>query len=374
MESEQDILSRNGHEHDLLMMSNHEITKWLSRLKTAINITYSKQSKKKMVSKLSSNNFDIVHVHNFFPLLTPSIYDACIEASVPVVQTLHNYRTICPGALLMRAGKICEKCITGSPYQAVLHRCYRNSFPGSWAVARMVAYHRKKQTWQNKVDRFIVLTQFGKKKFVEAGIPEGKITIKPNCYIDSKGVRGGTLSYRKGALFVGRLSEEKGGSTMLAAWQKRLALSLRIAGDGPLLDLYKNKRMPNVDILEQLTADQVSHEMRRASFLVMPSEWYEGFPVVLMEAFAHRLPVLASRLGSMIEIVENGITGLHFEAGNPRDLAEKALWMFEHPEECRRMGENARKVYEEKYTPETNYQQLMAIYRNVIEEHKYGRL
>jgi glycosyltransferase involved in cell wall biosynthesis len=128
-----------------------------------------------------------------------------------------------------------------------------------------------------------------------------------------------------------------------------------------------------VDILGRLTADQVALEMSRAFFLVMPSEWYEGFPMVLVEAFAHSLPIVVSRLGSMIEIVEDGITGLHFEPGNPIDLAEKARWMFEHPEECRRMGENARKVYEDKYTPEKNYEQLMEIYRNVIEEYKYGR-
>lgn len=125
---------------------------------------------------------DIVHAHNFFPLLTPSIYDACIEAGVPVTQTLHNYRTICPGALLMRNGKICESCVVGSPYRAMLHRCCRGSIPGSWAVARMAAYHRKRKTWQTKVDRFIALTEFAKRKFVEAGSPEGKIVVKPNFY------------------------------------------------------------------------------------------------------------------------------------------------------------------------------------------------
>ena len=148
---------------------------------------------------------------------------------------------------------------------------------------------------------------------------------------------------------------------------------LKIAGYGPLIEQAQIDSPPNIKFLGKVSHKQVSLEMLNAKFLLIPSECYEGFPMVIVEAFAHGLPVVASRLGSMAEIVEDGITGLYFEPGNPRDLAEKARWMFEHPEECRRMGENARKVYEDKYTPEKNYEQLMAIYRNVIEEYKYGR-
>lgn len=245
LQAEQNLLSCNGQQYDLFQISNHDISNGFTRIKTVKNISYSHQARNKLALKLSEKNFDIVHVHNFFPLLTPSIYDACIEAEVPVVQTLHNYRTICPGALLMRNGKICEKCLTGSPYQAILHRCYRNSTLGSWAVARMVADHRNNQTWRQKVDRFIALTHFGKQKFVEAGFPTEKIIVKPNfCEAPSvQNYQKRSRSKGKGALFVGRLSKEKGVATLLQGWQK-LDIPLRIVGDGPLLNSNKDSCSP----------------------------------------------------------------------------------------------------------------------------------
>lgn len=373
LKSERILMEKQGYLTNLVVADNKKIRTFLQKFKTARDIIYSEEEKKNIFGIVSKIKPDIVHVHNFFPVFTPSIYYACAENGVPVIQTLHNYRTICAGALLMRNGKICENCITGSPYQAMVHRCYRNSVFGSWAVARMVAYHRKNKTWQNKVDRFIALTEFAKQKFIEAGFPERKIAVKPNYYSDDNCTIKDNMNERKGALFVGRLSMEKGISTLLAAWQRGLPISLRIAGDGPLFEKAKVQPYPHIKFLGRLVEKTVSVEMLKASFLVMPSICYETFGLVIIEAYAHRLPVVASRIGSMAEIVADGKTGLHFEPGNPVDLAEKARWMFEHPEECRRMGENARKEYEEKYTPEKNYQQLMAIYQDVIEEYKRGR-
>jgi glycosyltransferase involved in cell wall biosynthesis len=363
---EEKLLAANGHECSKSLIANHCVTGFAKKLIVAAKASWSDFGCKFVAQAIIRFQPDIVHVHNFFPLLTPAVYDACNEAGVPVVQTLHNYRTICPGALLMRNGKICEKCITGSPYQAVLHRCYRNSFPGSWAVARMVAFHRKKKTWQNKVDRFIALTEFARHKFIEAGFPANKIVVKPNFY-DCKG-GGSESASEKGALFVGRLSREKGVATLLEAW-KSLNISLRIAGEGPL-DMSSGHKNKCITFLGHLSGNQVSLEMSKAAFLVMPSEWYEGFPMVLVEAFALGLPVVASRLGGMAEIVEDGVTGLHFEPGNPRDLVEKVKWMHDHPEQCRQMGQNTRRVYEEKYTPEKNYEMLMEIYQQAIENHR----
>lgn len=367
---ELNFLESHGCITDIFSINNATVTGTRKKIKVFRDVVYSQSSKQRLAEQILVFKPDIVHVHNFFPLLTPSIYDACIEAGVPVVQTLHNFRTICPGALLMRNGKICEKCITGSPYQAMLHRCYRNSIPGSWAVAHMVNYHRKKKTWQHKVDRFIALTQFGRQKFIEAGFPAEKIVVKPN-FCEISGGRGEESGARKGALFVGRLSKEKGVATMLAAWHG-LDIPLRIAGGGPLLDGREGER-GCIKFLGQITGEQVAGEMAQAAFLVMPSEWYEGFPMVLVEAFAHGIPVLASRLGAMAEIVEDGVTGLHFEPGNSRELAQKTQWMYDHPAECRRMGENARRIYEKRYTPEKNYKILMDIYQQAIDEHRGRR-
>lgn len=371
--AEQQLLIFFGHQCCEVNKRNAGISGYFLRIKTALSVSYSSAGKASAKLAVLENRPDIVHVHNFFPIFTPSIYEAFIELGVPVIQTLHNYRTICPGALLMREGQVCEKCVIGTPYQAVLHRCYRNSRLGTLAVARMVDYHRKRNTWATKVDHFIALTEFAKAKFIEAGFPEHKIAVKPNFY-SGKGVERHAEKgqCRTGALFVGRVSPEKGIRTLVKAWAQ-VATALRVVGDGPLLDEIQHCGFDNLNCLGQLSAEQVSAEMTKASFLVMPSEWYEGFPMVLVEAFAHGLPVIASRLGGMAEIVKDGVTGLHFEPGNAEDLAAKVRWMNDHPEECRQMGYNARREFEAKYTPERNYEMLMKIYQEAIDEKKKSR-
>jgi len=363
------LLESYGNEVVQYTVNNSEISGVVGKLITGINLVYSRLSKESVEEFITLKKPDIVHIHNFFPLLTPSIYDACIAVGVPVVQTLHNYRTICPGAFLMRNGRICEDCIGGSAYQSILHGCYRGSYIGTLAVARMVEGHRKRQTWNNKVARFIALTEFAKQKFIQAGLPEGKIAVKANFIGSDVSKRKSPKSNKPYALFVGRLSKEKGIETLLMAWE-RISLHLLLAGDGPLLNAVKSVEQQNVHSLGHMLSDELQETMAQASFLVMPSEWYEGFPMVLVEAFENGIPVIASRLGGMAEIIEDGVTGLHFEAGNSVDLAEKVTWMHNNPEKCKEMGENARKVYQEKYTPEINYKILMQIYQEAIDEYQ----
>jgi glycosyltransferase involved in cell wall biosynthesis len=273
----------------------------------------------------------------------------------------------------MRNGSVCELYVTGSPYQEVKYGCYKESKIGSFAVARMVDSHRKAGTWKNKVNRFIALTEFARNKFIEAGFPEHKVVVKPNFVAEDLSDIQTThekiipvKNTASNALFVGRLSQEKGMGTLLEAW-KDLNIELKIAGTGPLEQSVRNNPNDNINYLEGLDRQSVLAEMRSATFLVMPSEWYEGFSMVLVEAFSQGLPVIASRLGGMAEIVEDRVTGLHFEAGNAADLAQKVLWLSKHPDECFEMGKNARNVYEQKYTAETNYQLLMDIYQKAID-------
>jgi len=367
-DKEMALLTQQHNDVILHLRDNEQIKSIKDKLSTSLQLNYSHTEKKALLHQLEEQKPSVVHVHNFFPILTPSIYDACIESKIPVIQTLHNYRTICPSALLMRDGQLCETCINHSPYHAVIHKCYRDSMIGSFFVANMVAYHRKNKTWQTKVNRFIALTHFAKSKFIEAGFPADKIRVKPN-FIEDPFKNGELLpAKQEKALFVGRFSQEKGVSVLLEAWQS-IQFPLYLAGDGPTFDASTEQSMNNdIHFLGSQSSAQVHDLMSQAQFLVMPSIWYEGFPMVLVEAFAHGMPVICSRLGGMAEIVEDQVTGLHFEAGNAEDLAEKIKWMIAHSEECTQMGNNARVEYLAKYTPEINYKMLMSIYQEVINE------
>ena len=366
VDAERTLLSQHGHHVDQLLVDNKDLPDGLiGQLKTALNTTYSSAGRNKIRMAIQAFQPDIVHVHNFFPQLSPSIYDACADEGLPVVQTLHNYRLICPGALLLRNGKICEQCITGSPYQAALYGCYRNSMLGSLAVAHMVASHRRLETWAKKVTRFITLTEFSKSKFIEAGFLESHICVKPNFVLDPKTSVAKQAKNSKSldsfAIFVGRISTEKGIVTLLKAWSiLDTKHTLKIVGSGPLECTIKAQT--NIVPLGFQQQNVVRALMDQALFLVLPSEWFEGFPMVIVEAFANGLPVLASRIGSLEEVIEEHVTGLFFEPGNVRDLANTADWLLNHPEECMQMGANARSTYLNKYSPEVNYTQLLNIY------------
>lgn len=365
VEAEAELLRSRGHLVELYSVRNDGITGPISKLRTAWNLSYSAIARDRLRAALRRLRPDLVHVHNFFPLLTPAVYDACRDAGVPVIQTLHNYRTICPGAYLLRDGQICEACLNGSAYQAVRHGCYRGSRLETLPVAHMVETHRRQGTWHQKVDRFIALTPFARDKFIAAGFPGDRMIVKPNFCMDRATATSSGL--RQGALFVGRLSAEKGIRTLLAAWQS-LDVPLSIIGDGPLADMIHAAALPSVTLLGRKTPGEIALEMERAAMLIMPSEWYETFGLVLIEAFCHGLPVIASRLGAMADLVTDGQTGLLFEDRNPHDLAAKVRWMMDHPAETAAMGARARLEYQARYTPEANYAQLWSIYEQALEQ------
>jgi glycosyltransferase involved in cell wall biosynthesis len=361
------LLARNGWETRAWFVSNDVINSTWSRITAGVHISYSRPARDELARIIAEFKPAVVHIHNLFPLLSPSIYDACRAAGVAVVQTLHNYRTICPGGQLFRHGHICEDCIGASPYRAAIHGCYRGSRIGSLAVARMVDMHRCRGTWSSKVDRFIALSAFAKSRFVAGGLPENRIDVKPNFALD-RPLAGRTA--RAAALYVGRLSAEKGIHTLLRAWNG-LQVPLRVVGDGPLRDSVENAVGPSLVALGWKTPAEVAFEMSQSTFLVLPSVWPESFPMAIVEAFCQSLPVIASRVGSLAEIIEEGATGLLFSLQDPDDLAAKVLWAHQHPEEMRMMGANARKVYEEKYSPAVNFRQLTKIYAAAV-EHSRG--
>lgn len=312
---------------------------------------------------------DVVHIHNTFALASPAVVQAARSGGVPVVMTLHNYRLLCVNALLFREGRICEACVGRLPWRGALYGCYRNSRPASAVVAAMLSFHRALGTW-DRVDRFIALTKFARGKFLAAGLPPDKVVVKPNFVHADPGPGDGRGGY---ALFVGRLSPEKGVGTLLRAWELLGGkVPLRIVGDGPLAAEVQRaaERLSGVEWLGLKEPQEVYDLMKAASFLVFPSEWYEGFPRVLAEAFAAGLPVVSTALGSQGALVDDGRTGLHFRPGDPEDLAAKVEWLLCHPTELARMRREARAEYEAKYTAERNYRMLMGIYAQAIEHRK----
>ena len=363
VEQEFELLRNGGHDVHLEIVSNDQIAGFGSKLKTFLSTPYNARRKDWLAKCVARVKPEVVHIHNFFPLLTPAVHEAGAEAGVAVVQTLHNYRTICAGATLLRDGVVCEKCLGGNRNWGVIHRCYRGSLSGSLAVVRMQERAFNRNVWSEQVHRFIALTEFGRSKFISAGIPSDRLAVKPN-FVPDQGAPG--EQQRHGALFVGRLSEEKGVSILIDAWRQLPDFELTILGDGPEQDALKAAAPSNVRFLGRQTPPAVRQSMMQAQLLVMPSLWYEGFPVTLVESFASGLPVLGSRLGAMKELIEPGVTGDLFTVGDAKDLAARARQLLANSESLADFGRKARGVYEARYTPTANLRRLEAIYAEAM--------
>jgi glycosyltransferase involved in cell wall biosynthesis len=366
--AEQSMLEERGHDVALLEADNAEISGPFSQLKTGVDAIYSRRGKKRVAAELARFRPEVMHVHNFFPLFSPSIYSAAHQAGVAVVQTLHNYRLVCPNALFFRNGHICEDCLrAASPLPGVLHACYRSSRLATAPVAAMLAVHRALGTWQEDVDAYIALTEFSRAKLAAGGLPGDRIFVKPNFVHPTPPVGTGDGGY---ALFAGRLSEEKGVRILLAAWsQLAREIPLKIVGDGPLASIVKlaTNEASGVELVGRVSREQVATLMRGAVLLIFPSIWYEGFPMSIVEAFAAGLPVVASNLGGMSTLVSHGKTGLHFQAGDAADLVAKVRWARAHPAEIQEMRRATRREFETKYTADRNYEVLITIYQTAIQ-------
>lgn len=369
-EQERKMLEDAGHQVISYCRSNWDAEAYpgIRRLGLAKRTVWATDTRQDFVRLLRQEKPDLVHVHNTFVMISPSIYSACFEAKVPVVQTLHNYRLLCPAATFFRDGKVCEECLS-SLWRGVEHACYRKSYSATAVVALMLASHRLRETWKREVACFVALSQFARNKFVQGGLPEEKIFVKPNFVSPDPGARTGDGDY---VVFVGRLSPRKRMDTVLEAW-KRLdrSIPLLIIGGGPNREELEVKaaceELTNVRFEGQLPREQTLAAINKARLLVFASEWYENFPVTLVEAFACSTPVVCSRLGAMEEIVADGQTGIHFTPGDPEDLARKVNWAWTHPSETRIMGQTARKEYETKYTVGKNYPVLMEIYKRALQ-------
>lgn len=357
-----DLLRRHGWDVTPYEEINQRVES-LGLLRTAARTIWSLESYRRVRSALRAKRYDIVHVQNFFPLISPSVYYAARAERVPVVQTLRNYRLLCPASTLMRNGQICESCMGRSfAWPGVVFACYRNSRPGTAVVAAMTSAHRALGTWERMVDAYIALTQFGRDKFIKGGLPANKIFVKPN-YLDPDPLPGkGSGGY---ALFVGRLDEQKGIRNLLDAWQRPgPRLTLRIVGDGPLAQLVAAvaERRTNVEWLGRRPAGETLDLIGDAAVLLVTSESYEGQPRVIIESFAKGTPVMASGIGAMAEMIEDGKSGMLFRPRDTAELAKCADWAATNPDALHRMRRHTRAKFETEFTANRNYGMLMDIY------------
>ena len=372
-DQERQLLERAGHQVLTYCRSNWEIAGYSAskRLALAGRVVWARDTRQEIAALLRSQKPDLVHVHNTFLIVSPSVYAACKEAHIPVVQTLHNYRLLCPAADFYRDGHPCEECAEHTLWRGAFHGCYRESRAGTTSVALMLKVHRLLRTWTRMVDSYVAPTEFARRRFVAGGLPSERIMIKPSfVHPDPRGRTDGGQH----ALFVGRLSPEKGPETLVTAWRLLGSrVPLMIVGDGPLSTPLAadavHHGLGNISFRGRLTHAETFRAIKEASFLIIPSGCYETFSISTVEAFACGVPVICSRLGAMQEIVEDGRTGLHFTPGDPDDLAAKVEWAWNHPSQMAEMGRAARAEYEAKYTAEKNYACLMDIYQRAITQH-----
>lgn len=356
---EASMLRAFGHSVITFQADNHEIAS-MGRVRLAAATIWNAPIRAELRSRFRAAATSVAHFHNTFPLISPSSYSAARDVGAAVVQTLHNFRLLCPNVLFFRDGRPCEQCLPHRfAWPGIVHGCYRGSRTESAAVATMVSIHRAIGTWSGRVDAYIALSQFARAKFVAGGLPAERIHVKPNFLSTDPGAgthRGGY------ALYVGRLSVEKGVNVLLDAWKQiGKTIPLKIVGAGPLEARLANLP-PSVEWLGRRSRDEVLRMMRDASFLVVPSACYENFPMTMVEAFATGLPVIGSDHGSVAELIAEDRNGYRFLANSAEALAMRVEHAVAHPHDLRALGNGARAEYEAKYTASANHAALMSIY------------
>jgi glycosyltransferase involved in cell wall biosynthesis len=366
---EKGLLEGNGEEVFFYSRDNSEIEGYGLPQKLAFlpRTLFSEKTYRTVRETVDSFHPHVAYVHNIFPLISPSVFYALKSKSIPSVQNVQDFRWFCPNGLFFINQRVCEKCRTGAYWNAIRFRCFRDSRVLSTLYATAIATNRAAGVL-NKIDAILCTTEFNKAKFVEGGVDESRLHIKPN-YVDFEHIE---PSYEQGnyVVFLGRLAPEKGMWTLIRAFEKMPEIPLKIVGSGPMEDTLrgyvKEKGLRHIS-LEGFKEGAAKMELLRNSlFMVFSSEWYEHFPIVILEAFAAGKPVVTSKLGNMQFIVEDGKGGLHFEAGNAGDLAQKTRMLVSRPSDIRRMGEHVRTLVETAYSPSANYGILKSIFNRVV--------
>jgi glycosyltransferase involved in cell wall biosynthesis len=371
VEQEIDLLERAGHEVLPYLRSSDEIASFspLRKLALPARVVWSREDARALARMAARTRPDIVHVHNTFPLISPSAFHALAEAGIASVMTVHNSRLFCANGLLFRDGHPCEDCVGSSPLPGLVHACYRGSHLATGPVTATIAVHRRIQTW-DRVGLFVAPSEFLRGKLVNGGLPSERVVVKPNFVPTPESIRIGVGEH---FLYLGRLSHEKGVDQLLEAWTPDMG-TLLIAGDGPerpTLEALAGRSSPTVRFLGHRSSAECGELLRSARALVLPSRVYEVFPLAVVEAFAHGVPVIAPAHGPFPDVIDEGGSGLLFRPGDVADLS-RCLWDLSDAERSRAMGAQARSAYEARYTEERCLSTLEAIYERAIASRHRG--
>jgi len=360
------LLQAHGHAVTTYTAGNDEIPD-PPGLRIALQTTWNHHRFRNLRTVIRETGPDVVHFHNTFPVLSPSLLYAAKAERKPVIMTLHNYRFFCSNGVLFRSGRVCDACVgRWVAWPAIVHRCYRGSRGATAAVAAMQAFHRIARTLQRQVDAFIALSESQKARLTAYGIANSRIFVKPNCVHPDPQPGPGRGGY---AIFVGRLSAEKGVTTLLEGLRRTAApLATLVVGDGPLASLVETAARTDrrLQWLGQRTPEEVAALLGGAEFTIVPSESHETFGLVVAESFAKGTPVLVSRAGALPELIESSGAGRSFTPGDASSLGREIEWFAMHPEERGAMRRRARDRFEAEFSAEVNHERLVAIYRRAI--------
>jgi glycosyltransferase involved in cell wall biosynthesis len=363
-EQESNLLSEAGHEVDQFIVSNDRIGGTLSKIETALNVLENRRAVEELADKIASFKPEVVHFHNFFPRMTPAAVRLVVERNIPALQTLHNFRHVCANGMFLRQGSICQLCLN-HPIRlpAMIHRCYRHSAMATFAVTRVG--HRFRQLFDSSPSHLtlIALTSFARDQMVADGYSPSRIFVKPNSVPDH-GVGAQTRDRR--VLFAGRVSVEKG-VDFLIELARSIDATFEIVGDGPESQRLRANAPGNVVFRGRLEHEEVLERIKNAAVVVVPSRWFEGFPMTVLEAFSAGTPVIASRIGSLAEVVEDGVSGLTREVDDHDAWKAAIQLLLDDRTMAATLGQGARLAFENKYTNQQNLVRLMDLYSYAID-------
>jgi glycosyltransferase involved in cell wall biosynthesis len=337
----------------------------LGKVHAFFNGIYSLSSRRAMKHLLKSERPDLIHIHNLFPFISPSVLPECRHAGIPVVMTVHNYRLVCPNGLYLTKGRICTRCSRGREYWCILKNCEGNSVKSlGYALRNIIG--RKTALFSKNITIYTTPTKFIRDHLIDEGFPSDRITVIPNMVNKENGYKSTHIGDYVG--FVGRVSHEKGIETLIQAARICDDIPFKVAGDCHRLPDLPDAAPDNIEFLGFLKGDQLKAFYSDARLLVTPSLWYEAFGLCTVEAMLHGKPVISSRIGGLPEIVEDGTTGVLFEPGNAEKLAEAIRYLWNRPELSQKMGLAGKRKALQEYSPAKYYDRLLSVYNKAIKQ------